>query len=123
MAWVTARRATATTSSTAPAGAAPATLAEYDLDARDGLDFYDVSMVDGSNLSMYINVKSGHAKRVSDRGCIPASCTKPVNCPKALRAGGFFMPLARAESDAESGTHSSTGAPQPSAPLLTVAEE
>jgi hypothetical protein len=31
-------------------GAIPATLAEYDMNAWDGLDFYDVSMVDGSNL-------------------------------------------------------------------------
>ena len=42
-------------------GAIPATLAEYDLDAWDGLDFYDVSMVDGSNLPMYINVTHGPA--------------------------------------------------------------
>jgi hypothetical protein len=27
--------------------AIPATLAEYDMNAWDGLDFYDVSMVDG----------------------------------------------------------------------------
>jgi hypothetical protein len=72
-------------------GQAPATLAEYDLDAFDGLDFYDVSMVDGSNLPMYINVTSGKAaKKVNDRGCIPAGCTKPVVCPKVLqvKAGG-----------------------------------
>ena len=31
-------------------GAIPATLAEYDMNAWDGLDFYDVSMVDGSSL-------------------------------------------------------------------------
>jgi hypothetical protein len=31
-------------------GAIRATLAEYDMNAWDGLDFYDVSMVDGSNL-------------------------------------------------------------------------
>jgi Thaumatin family len=72
-------------------GAIPATLAEYDLDAFDGLDFYDVSMVDGSNLPMYINVTSGKAaRRVGPNGCIPAGCTKPVACPKVLRvrAGG-----------------------------------
>ena len=67
-------------------GAIPATLAEYDLDAWDDLDFYDVSMVDGSNLPMYINVTKGNAaKKVNARGCIPAGCTKPVDCPKALR--------------------------------------
>jgi hypothetical protein len=75
-------------------GAVPATLAEYDLDAFDGLDFYDVSMVDGSNLPMYINVTRGKAaKKVSPRGCIPAGCTKPVSCPKVLRvkAGGHVV--------------------------------
>ena len=40
-------------------GTIPATLAEYDLDAWDNLDFYDVSMVDGSNLPMYINPTTG----------------------------------------------------------------
>jgi Thaumatin family len=75
-------------------GAVPATLAEYDLDAWDGLDFYDVSMVDGSNLPMYINVTKGvAAKRVSARGCIRAGCTTPVACPKVLqvKAGGAVV--------------------------------
>ena len=67
-------------------GAIPATLAEYDLDAWDGLDFYDVSMVDGANLPMYINVTAGKAaKKVSSLGCIPAGCTKHVDCPKVLQ--------------------------------------
>ena len=67
-------------------GAIPATLAEYDLDAWDGLDFYDVSMVDGANLPMYINVTSGKAgRRVSPEGCVPAGCTRPVICPAPLR--------------------------------------
>jgi hypothetical protein len=72
-------------------GTIPATLAEVNFDAWDGLDFYDVSMVDGSNLPMYINVAGGSAaKRVSSDGCVPAGCTKPVVCPKVLdvRAGG-----------------------------------
>jgi hypothetical protein len=75
-------------------GAVPATLAEYDLDAWDGLDFYDVSMVDGSNLPMYINVAKGTApKRVSNRGCVKAGCTTLVACPKALQvtAGGSVV--------------------------------
>ncbi len=75
-------------------GAIPATLAEYDLDAWDGLDFYDVSMVDGSNLPMYINVTRGKAARtVSRDGCVPAGCTKPVACPGPLRvkAGGVVV--------------------------------
>jgi hypothetical protein len=72
-------------------GAIPATLAEYNLDVWDGLDFYDVSMVDGSNLPMYINVTAGKAtRRVSTRGCVPAGCTRPVRCPRVLqvRVGG-----------------------------------
>ena len=53
-------------------GAIPATLAEYDMNAWDGLDFYDVSMVDGANLPMFINVTHGvAAHRVSARGCVP----------------------------------------------------
>jgi hypothetical protein len=63
-------------------GAVPATLAELTLDAWSGLDFYDVSMVDGSNLPMYINI--GHTTTrdpVSPTGCSAGGCTKPVNCP------------------------------------------
>ena len=67
-------------------GAIPATLAEYDMNAWDGLDFYDVSMVDGSNLPMFINVTHGTAaNRVSRKGCVPAGCTTPENCPSVLR--------------------------------------
>jgi hypothetical protein len=67
-------------------GAIPATLAEYDMNAWDGLDFYDVSMVDGSNLPMFINVTHGTAaSRVSRKGCVAAGCTTPVNCPSVLQ--------------------------------------
>jgi len=67
-------------------GAIPATLAEYDMDAWDGLDFYDVSMVDGSNLPMYINIsRGGTADKISQEGCVPAGCTTPVDCPSALQ--------------------------------------
>ncbi len=67
-------------------GAIPATLAEYDMNAWDGLDFYDVSMVDGSNLPMFINVTHGTAaNRVNRKGCVAAGCTTPVNCPSVLR--------------------------------------
>jgi hypothetical protein len=67
-------------------GAIPATLAEYDMNAWDGLDFYDVSMVDGSNLPMFINVTHGTAaNRVNRKGCVAAGCTTAVNCPRVLR--------------------------------------
>ena len=67
-------------------GTIPATLAEYALDAWDNLDFYDVSMVDGSNLPMYVYPTSGQAaQKVSRNGCVPAGCTTPVHCPSVLQ--------------------------------------
>ncbi len=74
-------------------GTIPATLAEVNFDAWDSLDFYDVSMVDGSNLPMYINItkSSGGTKdKISTNGCVPAGCTKAVACPSVLdvKAGG-----------------------------------
>jgi hypothetical protein len=87
-------------------GTIPATLAEVNFDAWDGMDFYDVSMVDGSNLPMYINVSGGSAaNQVSSDGCIPAGCTSPVDCPSALQvtAGGSVVgcisPCARFDTD------------------------
>ncbi|HEX4791909.1 MAG TPA: thaumatin family protein [Actinospica sp.] len=72
-------------------GATPATLAELTLDSFDGLDFYDVSMVDGSNLPMYINTTHRtDADPISSNGCYQGSCTKAVVCPSAMqvKAGG-----------------------------------
>jgi hypothetical protein len=72
-------------------GATPATLGEFTLSAWDGLDFYDVSMVDGSNLPMWINVSHATGKDpVSPNGCVKAGCTKAVDCPSAMqvKAGG-----------------------------------
>jgi hypothetical protein len=68
-------------------GTIPATLAEVNFDAWDSLDFYDVSMVDGSNLPMYINItksSDGTQDKISPDGCVPAGCTKPVVCPSVL---------------------------------------
>jgi hypothetical protein len=88
-------------------GAIPATLAEYDLDAWDHLDFYDVSMVDGSNLPMYINTVGGRTRdRVNTRGCEQGrGCTTTVSCPPALQVHGggqvlaCISPCARFDSD------------------------
>jgi hypothetical protein len=68
-------------------GQIPATLAEFDLDSYDHLDFYDVSMVDGSNLPMYINTVGGRTPdRIDARGCEREhGCTSTVKCPAALR--------------------------------------
>jgi Thaumatin family len=67
-------------------GTIPATLAEWNLDAWDNLDFYDISMVDGDNLPMYAYPTSGDAgTKVSPTGCVAAGCTTPVPCPAALQ--------------------------------------
>jgi Thaumatin family len=67
-------------------GTIPATLAEYNLDAWQHLDFYDISMVDGDNVPMYAYPTSGNAPtRVSPDGCVAAGCTTPVPCPAALQ--------------------------------------
>jgi hypothetical protein len=89
-------------------GKIPATLAEYNLDSFAGLDFYDVSMVDGSNLPLYIRVIHGEADRSVDaNGCLsPGRCTSAVKCPKALRVPrgsrhpvGCISPCARFDTD------------------------
>lgn len=68
-------------------GTIPATLGEFNFDAYKGLDFYDISMVDGSNLPMYATPTSGEAPdQVGLDGCLsPTSCTTEVHCPAALR--------------------------------------
>ena len=89
-------------------GKIPATLAEFNLDSFAGLDFYDVSMVDGSNLPMYIRVIHGETDRSVDaNGCVsPGRCTSEVKCPKALRVPrgsrdpiGCISPCARFGGD------------------------
>jgi hypothetical protein len=67
-------------------GTIPATLAEYNLDAWDNLDFYDISMVDGDNVPMYAYPTFGAASsKVSPDGCVAAGCTTPVPCPAGLQ--------------------------------------
>jgi hypothetical protein len=88
-------------------GAIPATLAEYDMGSYKGLDFYDISMVDGSNLPMYATPNGGEATRkVSLDGCLsPGRCTTEVHCPAALRVPrhgpevGCISPCARFATD------------------------
>ena len=88
-------------------GQIPATLAEYDLHSYDHLDFYDVSMVDGSNLPMYITITHGRAnRRIAANGCEQGhGCTSTVKCPDALqvhRGGqlvGCISPCARFQTD------------------------
>ncbi|XP_062023366.1 thaumatin-like protein 1b [Rosa rugosa] len=60
----------------------PATLAEFTLNGADGLDFYDVSLVDGYNLPVLVVPRGGRRG-----GCSPTGCLVDLNgaCPKALR--------------------------------------
>ncbi|KAI0256168.1 thaumatin-like protein [Lactifluus subvellereus] len=59
-------------------GVPPATIAEFTLDAAQGLDFYDVSLVDGYNLPMRVE---------NDKGCPVPSCPVDLgpNCPTPLK--------------------------------------
>jgi hypothetical protein len=67
-------------------GVIPATLAEFNLNSWQNLDFYDVSMVDGSNVPMWINIARGKTHDpISARGCAKNGCTHPVACPTELR--------------------------------------
>ncbi|KAL5229701.1 hypothetical protein ABZP36_028477 [Zizania latifolia] len=77
------------------AGAAPpATLAEFTLDGTGGLDFYDVSLVDGYNLPVLVEPSSsaggGGGSLSSTATCAQAGCAADLNamCPAELRAGG-----------------------------------
>ncbi|KIK26051.1 hypothetical protein PISMIDRAFT_676596 [Pisolithus microcarpus 441] len=58
-------------------GVPPATLAEFSLDQSGGLDYYDVSLVDGYNLPVSIT---------NNVGCPVADCPVDLgpNCPAAL---------------------------------------
>ena len=66
-------------------GTIPATLAEVNFDAWDSLDFYDVSMVDGSNLPMYINItksSGGTQDKISPDGCVPGRLHQARRLPQ-----------------------------------------
>jgi hypothetical protein len=65
----------------------PTTLGEFTFDAFDNLDFYDVSMVDGANLPMYINIShTVTADPLTASGCYKGACTKPIVCPSTMQA-------------------------------------
>ncbi|TFK96477.1 thaumatin-like protein [Pterulicium gracile] len=59
-------------------GVPPATLAEFTLSGGDGLDYYDISLVDGYNLPMKIT---------NNKGCPQPNCNKDLGpgCPAALK--------------------------------------
>ncbi|KAL5986025.1 Thaumatin-like protein 1 [Asimina triloba] len=65
--------------------APPATLAEFTLAGSGGLDFYDVSLVDGYNLPLSVVPHGG-----SGSGCKTTGCVVDLNgaCPAELRVAG-----------------------------------
>ncbi|XP_010436965.1 PREDICTED: thaumatin-like protein 1 [Camelina sativa] len=63
--------------------APPVTLAEFTLGTTGGDDFYDVSLVDGYNIPMIVEVAGGSGQ------CASTGCTSDINtqCPAELRFG------------------------------------
>nr|ADN33945.1 thaumatin-like protein [Cucumis melo subsp. melo] len=61
----------------------PATLAEFTLNGAGGLDFYDVSLVDGYNVPMLITPQDG----TGGGNCTTIGCATDLNseCPAELR--------------------------------------
>lgn len=59
----------------------PATLAEFTLNGAGGLDFYDVSLVDGYNLPLLVVARGGHGGDCSPTGCL---IDLNVACPREL---------------------------------------
>ncbi|MYS23054.1 Thaumatin family protein [Streptomyces sp. DvalAA-14] len=69
-------------------GEFPSTLAEFNLNAWNGMDFYDVSLVEGNNLPMWINNSGGSSPdKIDANGCSAAGCTHDANasCPKVMQ--------------------------------------
>ncbi|KAK6938963.1 Thaumatin family [Dillenia turbinata] len=62
--------------------APPATLAEFTLDGSGGLDYYDVSLVDGYNLPMMVVAQGGSGGNCSSTGCV---VDLNESCPTELR--------------------------------------
>ncbi|KAE8808889.1 thaumatin-like protein 1b [Hordeum vulgare] len=67
--------------------APPATLAEFTMDGNDGMDFYDVSLVDGYNLPMLVAPEQQGAAAAAGGNCAPTGCVVDLNgaCPGDLR--------------------------------------
>lgn len=69
-------------------GEFPSTLAEFNLNAWNSMDFYDVSLVEGNNLPMWVNsYSSTSTDKINANGCSAAGCTRNANltCPAELR--------------------------------------
>ena len=60
----------------------PATLAEFTLDGYGGMDFFDVSLVDGYNIPMLVVPQGG-----TGQNCTSIGCVSDLNesCPSELK--------------------------------------
>ncbi|KAL8151723.1 hypothetical protein V2J09_021531 [Rumex salicifolius] len=92
----------------------PATLAEFTLNGANGQDFYDVSLVDGYNVPMFVEASGGSG------ACASTGCLVDLNtrCPDELRAegGGACRSACEAFGSPEyccSGDYNSPGACKP----------
>ncbi|CAG9807634.1 unnamed protein product [Chironomus riparius] len=69
-------------------GVPPASLAEFTLDGWGDQDYYDVSLVDGYNLPIKINLIPGTYRKTNNGkyDCTPAGCYRDLNeiCPNEL---------------------------------------
>ncbi|CAN8276381.1 unnamed protein product, partial [Cochlearia groenlandica] len=67
--------------------APPATLAEFTLNGANGLDFYDVSLVDGYNIPMTIVPNGGGDSNGVAGNCTVTGCVAELNgpCPSQLK--------------------------------------
>ncbi|KAI3665368.1 hypothetical protein L6452_43992 [Arctium lappa] len=63
----------------------PATLAEFTLGSGSTQDFYDVSLVDGYNLQMIVEVNGGGSGNCGTTGCVDDLNRR---CPSELRVDG-----------------------------------
>ncbi|XVF63677.1 hypothetical protein PTKIN_Ptkin09bG0105700 [Pterospermum kingtungense] len=62
--------------------APPATLAEFTLDGAGGLDFFDVSLVDGYNIPMMVVPQGGTGQNCTNTGCV---VDLNGSCPSELK--------------------------------------
>ncbi|KAM0950389.1 putative Thaumatin family [Dioscorea sansibarensis] len=71
--------------------APPATLAEFTLNGDQGLDFYDVSLVDGYNVPMLVVPQGGSGGNCSTTGCVVdlnGACPTDLRVTLAQSDGG-----------------------------------
>ncbi|CAM0952688.1 unnamed protein product [Alopecurus aequalis] len=70
--------------------APPCSLAEFTLDGSGGNDFYDVSLVDGSNIPMAILPQVAAVPGAAGAGCAATGCMADLNgpCPADLQVPG-----------------------------------